>query len=215
LASCLKENHDLIEFRVAGNQMRLDIDGNLRKPLSVSDDQFKLIKPQSISMYQAHNTEFKVSKHLLNNNWVTEKWIKVEDVLVDGTIPRKKIKSAIKAEDFLKLGKLNLVWDKFEIKAPVFIHWEFDNWYPWYIEETDNKWISNFMVPTGTWKFFFTSGLSTSFISLIHRRYEGMEGPKELVITFDESQPAESTVKISISGFNEIFVDDNLADPVN
>lgn len=108
--------------------MRLDIDGNLRKPLSVSDDQFKLIKPQSVSMYQAHNTEFKIRKNLLNNNWVTEKWVLFDSNLVDGTIPRKKIQSKIKAEDFMKENKLSLVWNKFEIKSPVFIHWEFDNW---------------------------------------------------------------------------------------
>lgn len=71
------------------------------------------------------------------------------------------------------------------------------------------------MVPTGTWKFFFTSGLSTAFINPDHRTYKGMEGPTELLITFDESHPAESTVKISINGFNELFVDDNLANPIN
>lgn len=130
--------------------MRLDIDGNLCKPKSVADDQFKLIKPQNVSMYTAHNSEFKVSKKLLNNNWVTEKWILSEEILHEGSIPSKKIKSNTKAEDFLKSGKINLVydksksnnqaedfsksgkiniaWEKFKIIAPVFIHWEFDNW---------------------------------------------------------------------------------------
>lgn len=76
-------------------------------------------------------------------------------------------------------------------------------------------WKSNFMVPTGTWRFFFTSNLSTSFISNDHRRYEGIEGPKELMVTFDETHAKESTVKISICGFNEVFVGDNLANPTN
>jgi len=182
---------------VAGNQMRVDIDGNLCKPKSVADDQFKLIKPQNVSMYTAHNSEFKVSKKLLNNNWVTEKWILSEEIIQEGSIPSKKIKTTtkaedflrsgkinlafekseskklktnIQAEDFLKSGKINLIWEKFKIIAPVFIHWEFDNWQPWFIEETDNVWKSNFMLPTGTWRFFFTSNLSTSFISNDHRR---------------------------------------------
>lgn len=42
-----------------------------------------------------------------------------------------------------------------------------------------------------------------------------MEGPKELILTFDETHPVESTVKIHINGFNEIFVGENLASPIN
>jgi hypothetical protein len=108
--------------------MRLDIDGNLRLPKSVGDDQFKLIKPQSVSMHQAHNSDFKVNKHLLNHNWVTEKWIPCDEVLVKGFKPLKKLKTSSTADQFLKLGKIKLNWEKFEVISPVFIHWEFDNW---------------------------------------------------------------------------------------
>jgi len=39
ISEALKQNHDLIEFRITGNEMRLDIDGNLFLPVNIKQDQ--------------------------------------------------------------------------------------------------------------------------------------------------------------------------------
>jgi len=153
-------------------------------PKAVSNDQYSLIKSQNISMLDAQKEEIKFNKNLLNNNWVTEKW-KPFQVELKPQI-KKKQKFSSNMADFLKSNITSaLEWEKIKINSPVFIHWEFDNWQPWLIPEDDKSWNTSFMVPVGTWRFFFTSNMSATLTSSSHKMYNGLEGPNLVSITFD------------------------------
>lgn len=159
-------------------------------------------------MLEAQKEELKFNKKLLNNNWITEKWVPYE-VDLDPLV-KQKLKSSSTVQTFLRSQLLKLSWSKVEVKSPVFIHWEFDNWHPWFIPEDNGKWKTSFMAPVGTWRFFFSSNMSTTLTSSCHRLQEGIEGPTNLQITFDNRFQNQTTVELKVSGFNEAYITDNL-----
>jgi len=138
-------------FTLAGNDLRLDIDGYLRLPQSVRVNPAKYVQIQYENMQLSSEPKIK-STHLLINNWFKEKWVPA-DIACDGKVLEKqiktlihefkgdiralnesnvdtntyKIKSEVNADDFLKGKKLNLNFKKFELEDPVHIHFEFDD----------------------------------------------------------------------------------------
>lgn len=74
LVDALKDNHDLIELRITGNELRMDIDGNLLKPLNVFKDTYSLLRTQTFNTSK-DNTQ-QINKNLLRFHWATEKWFK-------------------------------------------------------------------------------------------------------------------------------------------
>lgn len=162
LIDALKDNHDLIELRITGNEMRMDIDGNLLKPMNVFKDTYSLLRTQTFNTAKDVNQQ--INKNLLRFHWSTEKWFKY-DVELKGLKPtRPNLKEG---QDF-KLNNYETIFKNTEVTSPVFIHWEFDHWQPWYIEEKDKTWKTSFMIPTGNWRFFFTSNLSNALVSSEH-----------------------------------------------
>lgn len=74
LIDALKDNHELIELRITGNELRMDIDGNLFKPMDVFKDMYALLRTQTFNTAKDVNQQ--VNKNLLRFHWSTEKWVK-------------------------------------------------------------------------------------------------------------------------------------------
>ena len=79
----MKDNHDLIELRITGNELRLDIDCNLWKPLNVKEDRYSLLRTTNNNMMSSKDTQAGIHKDLLRFNWISEKWVPYE-VKLDG-----------------------------------------------------------------------------------------------------------------------------------
>lgn len=198
LGNALKGNHDLIELRITGNDMRMDIDGNLLKPISVFKDTFALLRTQTFNT--AKDVSQQINKNLLRFHWMTEKWVPYNVELIGMKANRPNLDTS---KDF-KVSAYDITYKPYEVTSPVFIHWEFDNWQPWYIEEVDKTWKSSFMIPTGNWRFFFTSNLSNALVSSAHTFYKGIEGPSECNFVFDLKNPHDSTADVCGIVFNTV-----------
>lgn len=83
LIESLKDNHDLIELRITGNELRLDIDCNLWKPLNVKEDRYSLLRTTNNNMMSSKDMQAGIHKDLLRFNWISEKWVPYE-VKLDG-----------------------------------------------------------------------------------------------------------------------------------
>lgn len=120
-------------------------------------------------------------------NWIKEKWLPIvvefkgsvkNDKLprsyqgrkdsmkdkifskIDSTQTIIKLETDVSGKDFIKYGKLNLKFNRVQVKEPLFIFWEFDDFQPWLINpDENNEYKTSFMVPPGTWKVFFTTQL--------------------------------------------------------
>lgn len=104
LIESLKENHDLIELRVTGNQLRIDIDCNLYKPLTVKEDRYAMLRTPNNNMLINKNMSAGINKELLRFNWISEKWVPY-DVDLDALIPKQDKISEDKVFDIKKFDK--------------------------------------------------------------------------------------------------------------
>lgn len=83
----------------------------------------------------------------------------------------KKMRTADKGEagrdKLIDNFKLQMNFETVKIEAPVFVHFEFDDFKPWWIPmNTDSKeFIADFMVPPGKWKMFFTTQMTYFVLS--------------------------------------------------
>lgn len=81
----------------------------------------------------------------------------------------KKIRTKTTNKEFIEKGKIKLFVDTVKIETPLFVHFEFDEFRPWYIpinNETKN-FTADFMLPPGKWKMFFTTQLNYFILSEI------------------------------------------------
>jgi len=108
-----------------------------------------------------------VTPNNITHCWICEKWVPVEYEL-EAEVKGRKIKSNINADDFVKGKKMKLIFESKKIEDPVFIHFQWDKYKPWYIKEENKKWKIKVMTPPGQWNFFFTSGLSDAVVSSSH-----------------------------------------------
>lgn len=120
-------------------------------------------------------------------NWIKEKWLPIvvefKGSVKNDKLPRSyqgrkdsmkdkifskidttqtiiKLETDVSGKDFIKYGKLNLKFNRVQVKEPLFIFWEFDDFQPWLINpDENNEYKTSFMVPPGTWKVFFTTQL--------------------------------------------------------
>lgn len=104
LIESLKENHDLIELRVTGNQLRIDIDSNLYKPLTVKEDRYAMLRTPNNNMLVNKNMSAGINKELLRFNWISEKWV-AYDIDLDALIPKQNKISEDKVFDIKKFDK--------------------------------------------------------------------------------------------------------------
>jgi len=67
-----------------------------------------------------------IKPKFINNCWICEQWIPYEFILVN---PLKGNHVQIDPISNTKIIKIK--YEKHDILDPIFIHFEFDNWYPW------------------------------------------------------------------------------------
>lgn len=121
-------------------------------------------------------------------NWISERWLPIviefKGEVKFGKLPKKwtkdhlnqantsetsdnnisknltKLTALTTAREFIEFGTIKLIFSEIKIKEPLFIFLEFDDYTPWLFEpNSTNEFITSFMVPPGTWKFFFTTQL--------------------------------------------------------
>jgi len=180
----LKLNHTLVGLHLNGNNITLDISGNV---IEVLKDR-KILSFQSENMDYQNNYIKKLDKQFLSNNWITEKWQKTT-ILCTGKVVEekwvgdfnsknnslkikmkrnaiKKFRTANKGEEgrdkLIDNAKIKINFANVEIETPCFVHFEFDNFQPWFIpiNKESKEFIADFMIPPGKWNMFFTTQMS-------------------------------------------------------
>lgn len=132
----LKNNHSLIGLHILGNECQLDMDG-----YTWPKPEIKKEERHKLLHSQSGNLERTSGViGLVNQKFVRKCWI------CEGWVPQ-----TVSIKDQTE---------------PVFVHFEFDEWRPWHLQEGGTT--LNFMAPPGRWKFFFTSGLAKATVSLEH-----------------------------------------------
>lgn len=130
---------------------------------------------------------------IMSNNWMTEKWQRVSILCTGKVVNEKwvgkmvndkitikllrngirKMRTAAKGEqgrdNLLDKAKISINFSNVEIEHPCFVHFEFDDFRPWFIpmDKDSKQFINDFMVPPGKWKMFFTTQLSYFVLSTV------------------------------------------------
>lgn len=177
----LAQNHSLIGLHLSGNQISLDMAGYILK----EHKDKKLLQFQSEGLDLQCKIANKPDLRFICNNWITEKWQmvnikccgKVVNEAWKGQFKNGKLKIDLRKTTIKKMrtvtkkevgrdllidkGKLTINFDKVKIEEPVFVHFEFDEFKPWYIpmNKISKEFEMNFMIPPGKWKLFFTTQL--------------------------------------------------------
>lgn len=162
--------------------MRLDIAGYIIK--EHKDNKLFHFKSEGLDL-QSRMISNKTDKRFICNNWITEKWQCVNIKCCGKVVQEswkadfkngklnlnlkktsiKKIRTTKKKEAnrdlLIDKGILNIGFDRVKIEEPVFVHFEFAEFKPWYIplNKHTNEFEMQFMIPPGKWKLFFTTQL--------------------------------------------------------
>jgi len=139
-------NKTLVGLTLDGNELRIDADGVVRLLEDRKDIIYTVKLGNTVGCKIGKGLGSKTlkykqyvegkNKHLkMSMNWVKEGWVPFD------------VKCSISKND-------NKIGHKIELKQPVFIFFEFDNFKPWLIEPDDKKeFNTRFMIPPGNWRF--------------------------------------------------------------
>lgn len=95
--------------------------------------------------------------------------------------------------------KIKVNYEVVKIEAPVFVHFEFDEFKAWWIplNKDTEEFSAEFMMPPGKWKMFFTTQLTYAACSTA---YPKIPTPKTIYkYTFDKNNPDKTTYEIPVT----------------